>query len=537
MKKIISLLLAFVLVLSFTGCVKTSDKESGNTESKIADNQKSNSGDESTEPKFDTAGLALPISKDKIEIEYMISEHANNPVKEDWIVFKELEKVTNIKLKLQPVGADYGQKLNLMVSSGQLPELFTSNTDFGKMYGVEGALIPISDYLKKMPNYSKFLAENPQTKKDLAASDSKIYNAVHYGHEVFGQGWLYRMDILKKHNLNVPKTYDEFYEVCKKLKEIYPDSYPFSHRKKNSITAEIGVQWGTGYGVYYNFDTKKFQYGSTEDNFRDMLMFLKKLYDEGLMDQEWATLSAKQWEDRMTNEQSFITYDYLARIKVFNPAMAEKNPEYNIEAVLPPKAPNGKALITTTYDKNGTAMEGFMVSKNNKHPEETFKLLDFLYSRYGQIITNLGVEGVTYKKEANGNLVWVDDIKSSISPNGTKHYTNDFGFIALGTYTVVTPEVRMLTREKGYKEAVELYENNDIATGSNPQISMTESELDVVKNKTSLADFVDEQIMKFVLGERDFSEWDAYVKEVKDKGVDDLVKVYNDALDRYNKIN
>ena len=35
-----------------------------------------------------------------------------------------------------------------------------------------------------------------------------------------------RVDVFEKNGLEVPKTYDELYESCKKLKEIYPDIYP-----------------------------------------------------------------------------------------------------------------------------------------------------------------------------------------------------------------------------------------------------------------------------------------------------------------------
>ena len=44
------------------------------------------------------------------------------------------------------------------------------------------------------------------------------------------RAWLYREDVFKMHNLKVPETFDELYDVCKKLKSIYPDSYPLCTR-------------------------------------------------------------------------------------------------------------------------------------------------------------------------------------------------------------------------------------------------------------------------------------------------------------------
>ena len=40
--------------------------------------------------------------------------------------------------------------------------------------------------------------------------------------------------IFKKHNLKAPETYEELYNVCKQLKALYPDSYPFCTRSMST---------------------------------------------------------------------------------------------------------------------------------------------------------------------------------------------------------------------------------------------------------------------------------------------------------------
>ncbi|MEI0736314.1 hypothetical protein VQ056_05980 [Paenibacillus sp. JTLBN-2024] len=74
--------------------------------------------------------------------------------------------------------------------------------------------------------------------------------------------WLYREDVFKKHNLAVPKTYEELHQVLKKLKELYPESYPLSMRFgqiPDEMMANLTTNFGSGTDVYYNFDEEKME--------------------------------------------------------------------------------------------------------------------------------------------------------------------------------------------------------------------------------------------------------------------------------------
>lgn len=66
-----------------------------------------------------------------------------------------------------------------------------------------------------------------------------------------------------------------------------------------------------------------------------------------------------------------------------------------------------------------------------------------------------------------------------------------------------------------------------------PIITFTNEELDkITQYETGLNTFYDENIINFIEGKRDMSEWDTFVKEVKEKNLDDVMKVYNDAYNR-----
>lgn len=53
--------------------------------------------------------------------------------------------------------------------------------------------------------------------------------------------------------------------------------------------------------------------------------------------------------------------------------------------------------------------------------------------------------------------------------------------------------------------------------------------------ETPLKDYVTQQSLMFVLGQRDFSEWDAYLNELKGKNMTQYVDMVNKAYERFKK--
>lgn len=82
-----------------------------------------------------------------------------------------------------------------------------------------------------------------------------------------------RTDVLDKLGLKKPTTYDELYQVMKKMKEANPDSYPFTARAANGLTGTenlinpISFAFGSGYTtfngtkVYYEPKDKTYKFG------------------------------------------------------------------------------------------------------------------------------------------------------------------------------------------------------------------------------------------------------------------------------------
>ena len=64
----------------------------------------------------------------------------------------------------------------------------------------------------------------------------------------------------------------------KKLKELYHDSYPFIFAQNLIKLDVMGPVWETEWEVYYNFLVNDFRYGPIENIFKEMALFVHKLY-------------------------------------------------------------------------------------------------------------------------------------------------------------------------------------------------------------------------------------------------------------------
>ena len=52
--------------------------------------------------------------------------------------------------------------------------------------------------------------------------------------------------------------------------------------------------------------------------------------------------------------------------------------------------------------------------------------------------------------------------------------------------------------------------------------------------QTDINTYVDQMIARFIVGDEPFSNWDSYVKTIKNMGVDKLLAVYQEVYDAYN---
>ncbi len=516
MKKLIALTLATVMLLALCACGGNS-VNSGNA----------GSGD-------------IPEGKaiaDDAVLNVTITSHASWPYEESWKVWEYIKEEVGgtVNITAVPI-ADFGTKFPLIMADREnFPDVLAIHNQPSSFssYCTQGAFVPFDDYPEIMTDYNAFWEsvseEEREMQKFRTHLDGKIYRTPIYGMERQKnvRCWLYRKDIFDKHNLKVPETIDEVYEVSKKLKELYPESYPFCVRTGFDNMCLIGPSFKEYFyhTLYYDFNNDKWSYGATEDVMKDIVLFYNKMVAEGLTPANLFTIKAAEWQELITTDRGFIMADYQTRIDFFNSMARTKNPGFNLTAMVPPKANTPTA--TNKVNKYNVDPTGAMVlnTGDESRIENAMRYVNWFYSDEGTEIVSWGKEGETYEI--------VDGKKKFIVEEGSSAILQ-YGFQTIGSYFRIDPDAADAASSDEQVATTDMILENTVAY-YNPArwVSLTDEEATLAADyNTSIASFVTENLTKFIIGQRPMSEWDAFKAELLELPVDELLAVYEAAYNR-----
>lgn len=492
-----------------------------------------------------------------LTVTMLYNDNTAYPMKNDWLLWKAIKEKTNVTIKYQSVPmSDYNTKRSLLISSGDAPQVIPKTYPGQEVqYISSGTILPVSDYIDKMPNYkAKVEKWNMSAElKSLLQKDGKYYllPGLHEKAKI-DYSYLIRTDILKQLNLSVPTTYDEFYNVLKAIKAKYPNSYPFSDRFKGDSTLSlisdafnVKAGWGNGGGGgnYCGFDqsAKQWKYLPTTNEYKDFLTYMRKLVAEGLMDPESFSQTDDQATAKFTTGKSFVINTNTQFTQTLTQDMTKTlgKDKFSMEQITPPTGKAG-AKVTGNRLENGIMLNASIA--DDARCDDILGFIDWLwYSDEGQTMTKWGVEGTTYT-ESNGVKTLKSDITfNGINPTATKDLRKDYGFSG-GVFSYGGSEdlkqSLMNDMEKNYFKT-----NNEKFTlkDAEPPILFDDDQREQANSIiTPLTDYVDSMTQKFILGTADLNkDWDTFKSECEKKGSTKLVelfnKIYADTKDTINK--
>lgn len=473
------------------------------------------------------------------EISMVIESHASWPYKEDWMIWDCFEELTGATFNVQAFpNESFMTKINLMMASAtkDLPDLIYSDSkEKINSFASAGALIAIDDYIDMMPNYTAFWNTIPEEERALRLnqrkySDGKTYFPQNYGtDELQGlRNWLYRKDIFKKHDIQVPSTMEEVYETSKKLKSLYPDSYPFCLRQGLTNVNVMGASWKPyfNYGAYYDFNNDTWSYGVTEPTMLEIVKYMRRMMEDKLIPPTWLDNDAKSWEKLMSTDRGFISCDYTVRVDFFNILNREISPNYTLAPFAPPKADCPTAAnMMNKFNVDG---KGYVIvnTGDEERIHNAIKLVDWLYTDKAEQMV-WGREGESYEVKEDGSKTYIRTASGNIRA--------DYGILSFGTFLRADPAaVRDLASEE-QQVAVDMYLDH-VVDGYNPVhwlVFTDEEQARFNEINNSLTPYVEKMLHKYLLGDEPISTWDKVVKDVKDNyKVDELIGIYQKAYDR-----
>ena len=167
---------------------------------------------------------------------------------------------------------------------------------------------------------------------------------------------------------------------------------------------------------------------------------------------------------------------------------------------------------------------GFVVSSQTKHLDEALAYIDWMYSDEGRELWTWGRPGDLYTEDAAGNRTWKEFSTAAEMKQAT-------GFEVFGFYQRYDFNGELSTFSPECRSATEEARKYDLP--QQPVVAFNDEEQSIVNTVgTNVKTFVDEQVSKFLLGERSFNEWDSYVAEVEALGLADLKAVHESSYAR-----
>lgn len=530
-----SAVLALALVLS--ACSGKGEEGTGSSDEGAKEKTVSNLNDS-----------GFPIVKEPIQLTFFTGKApttANNW--KETALWKEYAKMTNVNVDFQLVSFEtMAEKRNLALASGDYPDAFhTTRLSAADLmqYGSQGTFVKLNDLIDKYaPNLKRLMDKYPFVKQGITMPDGNIYSfplVYEPGFDtilISNKLWIQK-EWLDKLNMPEPQTVDEFYNYLKSVKgkdlngNGKDDEIPFGGVGYTGLMDNLKGAFGLmNRGVNHkNVDvdpkTNKLRFTPADDSYKQLLQFMNKLHSEGLLDKESVTIKSNPFYAKGAEGV------YGATSLTWPSTLMNQN-GYVVSPAL--KGPNGDRMYSN-IQSSLVQVGAFVITDKNKYPEATVRWIDHFYGDEGSKMFFMGIKDVSYTESADGTIDYVDEIKKN--PQGLTLEQAVVKYVTWpgGSYPgIVTPNYFKAVTEEMNKATDKLkpYMIKDIW----PAFTFTNEEAEQLKVlSTDINTYVDQMASKFITGEAPFTEWENYVNTLKKMKIDDYLKVYQAAYDRYEK--
>ncbi len=327
---------------------------------------------------------------------------------------KYLQEKTGYKVQYDTLPQDKPlDKLNVIIASGQEYDFITIYSDrsaYGT-YAQQGALTDLEPLVKKYgPNISKNIDSDVF---DNLRIDGKYYTIpsiaaspnVEGGATSVGAGIMVRQDWLDKLALKTPKTLDEFTNMLQQFKDKDPNgngakNIPLTLDQSLNLV-DNGVGGAFGIGTSWTDVNGSLVPRVEMPGFKDYILYLKDLYNKGLIDKEAPTNQGSTSKEKFTSGRAGAFIDGWFDMPTLADTMAKTQPNNKIAYLPPISGPGGKAVEVASDLKN--SIDNFtMIPKSSKHAADVVKYINATLDEETFKGTVIGTEGVHYTKKDDG---------------------------------------------------------------------------------------------------------------------------------------
>lgn len=508
MKKWASLILSVALVTGLTVGCGSKETSDGNA----------NAGDESKPLKFsislNTSGNAYAES----------SKDINN---DKWV--KELEKRANVDLDIQLIPLkDFDSKMAVKFAGGDIPDVVQNvggATDKSMAGSVQaGVFMPLDDLLKEYaPNLMKAV---PKEAWDEVSYEGKIYGIPTWLSNPSRRATFIRTDLLEKTGLPVPETMDDFLNVLRAFKKLGL-SAPYQMRE-NFKYADI---------VFGSYDALGYQFTEMDgqivpkffnsENMEKALNVYKTMYDEGLIQKDFATIQATQYNENIAAGNAGIWTANAQNLLDLRTQVAASNPGAKVDIIPSPIGDTGQKGYGLYSSVNTSLYINNKVSKEKAG--RIIQMFEWMQTQEAKQFYSFGIEGENYTVK-DGKIDY--KLPENKAAQDEEKFRNQMRWVGDGT--INRERTELLPGGQDVLKALDetLSKEGVGGIGFVPDLESFSKFPDLASKRPDQAPkLIVDHMVKMIYGKEPISDFPKVIEDYKQKGGDEIVK---EATERYN---
>lgn len=213
---------------------------------------------------------------------------------------------TPINLEIEVVAQnDMNQKLSVLAASNDLPDMFVTGTqEYINKYVGQGILKNIDDVIKEQ----KVTTISDQDRESiLNLTKQKALYVIPTNKNI--EGIWYNKKIFKDNGLEVPKTLDEFMDVCAKLKKAGIQPMTVAGKEQWPITRLIGAYVTQEGGTDYLVKANNGDVSWSDQAFLDAYEWLQEMQSKGYMGEGMTTVDSNTQNSLFTTGSAAMCYN------------------------------------------------------------------------------------------------------------------------------------------------------------------------------------------------------------------------------------
>lgn len=415
MKKMITLILVLVLLLSLTAC--------GNATTSSSTTDSSTASSSTTKEPTNTEPSDKPITF-SLYIDhpwFWVDKWGNDDVS------KEITKRTGVSFDITR-STDYSQ-LALLIAANDLTDMvYTQMGDmmallsdpnvsysYNELVDKTGVDINATDLQIKMNtftdgNYYRLLNAYPR-KEDLESENGMMGGGV--------KSIAYRTDIYKEIGSPEIKTLEDLENALVAAKTLHPDIIPLLNTVGSEwyFAEQLGLNGSNPIG--YNSNNEPC-YMLSMDGIKDYFALLNRFARKGLIVEEAQTYNTDRYIEVRNSGKSFMLLRTGDEALTANRAAKEAKSGYTWKLLTNDLSDDALVGVNTNVGWCGT-----FITKKCPDPERAIKFMSFMRSDEGRKLAAWGIQKEHWDFNDKGQTVLLDNYKKGISDGKSKE--KDFG--------------------------------------------------------------------------------------------------------------